>query len=237
MSGNNIQKLQVIDPGVLKSLLEQLNANTRRQTITNILEQPEMNNIIPDYDTFVAAPEKSQLKETYRQNLMSRIGQYKNKRNLNLRSTRRQGANENNREGQDQGDDDDGEGPSNERSAQLHARSVIHFQSRLSSKGIRRSKDGFLTTPQGKKTNILFDNVLNDFGKNIKKPSNFKLAENEKNRVLRILGESGFAQYNIPNKVIERAYGTNVPEIRKYLVKSVSPIKKNEKKEKTSYIR
>ena len=99
MSGNNIQKLQVIDPGVLKSLLEQLNANTRRQTITNILDQPEMNNIIRDYDTFVAAPEKSQLKDTYRQNLLSRIRQYKSRKNFNLRSADRQPTNDDGRRG------------------------------------------------------------------------------------------------------------------------------------------
>ena len=153
MSGNNIQKLQVIDPGVLKSLLEQLNANTRRQTITNILDQPEINNIIRDYDTFVAAPEKSRLKDTYRQNLLSHIGQYKSRKNFNLRSADRQPANDDGR-GDGGGNDDEDEGTSEDRTAYLHARSVRYFQSRLSSKGIRRSGDGFLITPSGKKNQI-----------------------------------------------------------------------------------
>ena len=43
------------------------------------------------------------------------------------------------------------EGTSEDRTAYLHVRSVRYFQSRLSSKGIRQSGDGFLMTPSGKK--------------------------------------------------------------------------------------
>ena len=43
MSGNSIQRLQVIDPAVLKSLLEQLNANTKCQTLANIIDETGMN--------------------------------------------------------------------------------------------------------------------------------------------------------------------------------------------------
>ena len=71
MSGNNIQRLQVIDPAVLKSLLEQLNTNTKRQTLANIIDESGMNRIIHDYDECVAAPKNSELKELYRQNLIS----------------------------------------------------------------------------------------------------------------------------------------------------------------------
>ena len=71
MSGNNIQRLQVIDPAVLKSLLEQLNANNKHQTLANIIDKSGMNEIIHDYDKFVAAPESSELKESYRQNFIS----------------------------------------------------------------------------------------------------------------------------------------------------------------------
>ena len=84
MSGKNIQKLHVINPSVLKSLLEQLNANTKRQTIANIISESGMNEIIRDYDNFVAAPEKSAIKESLKENLYSRIRQYKNKSRQNL---------------------------------------------------------------------------------------------------------------------------------------------------------
>ena len=87
-----------------------------------------------------------------------------------------------------------------------------------------------------KKTNIPYDSVLNDFGRNIKKPTSFKLTDKDKNRVLRILGEVGFAQYNIPNWIIKNAYGMNMPDLRKYLIQSVSPVKKKMKK-KPSCIR
>ena len=84
MNGNNIQRLQVIDPAVFKSLLEQLNTNTKRQTLANIIYESGMNEIIHDYDKFVAAPENSELKESYRQNLISRIQKYKGRNRVSL---------------------------------------------------------------------------------------------------------------------------------------------------------
>ena len=43
---------------------------------------------------------------------------------------------------------------------------------------------------------------------------------------MKILDTAGFAQYNIPNKKIKLAYGTNQPDLRQYLVSETSPIKK-----------
>ena len=81
MSGNSIQKLQVIDPAVLKSLLEQLNANVKRQTVANIVDDESgMAELIHDYDKFLAQPQNSSLKDSLRQNLYSRIQQHKDNR-------------------------------------------------------------------------------------------------------------------------------------------------------------
>ena len=77
MSGNSIQKLQVIDPAVLKSLLEQLNANMKRQTVANIVDDSGMDALIHDYDKFLKQSAKSSLKDSLRQNLYSRIQQHK----------------------------------------------------------------------------------------------------------------------------------------------------------------
>ena len=46
---------------------------------------------------------------------------------------------------------------------------------------------------------------------------------------MKILGTAGFAQYNIPNRKIKLAYGTNQPDLRQYLVHETSPLKKKKK--------
>ena len=151
MSGKNIQKLHVINPSVLKSLLEQLNANTKRQTIANIISESGMNEIIRDYDNFVAAPEKSAIKESLKENLYSRIRQYKNKSRQNLRN---QTNGENNHEGNgDDGGAGGGGSSSNDFQRQWQTKTVKTFRNRLSTKNIRSSRDGFFITSTGKKTN------------------------------------------------------------------------------------
>ena len=118
-------------------------------------------------------------------------------------------------------------GSSNDFQRRWQTKTVKTFRNRLSTKNIRSSRDGFLITSTGKKTNIPFELVLNDFGRNIKKKSNFLLSEPQKHRVMKILGTAGFAQYNIPNRKIKLAYGTNQPDLRQYLVHETSPLKKN----------
>ena len=228
MSGKNIRKLQVIDPSVLKSLLEQLNANTKRQTLANIISKSGMNEIIHDYDKYIEAPSDSDLKETLKENLYSRIRQYKNKRKPKNEERIQGGdnADANNGNGGENDDDDDA-GPSN--AQLLHTKSVKAFKKRLLTKNIKSSSDGFLISSTGKKTNIPFDSVLNDFGRNIKKKGNFMLSNLQKNRVMSILGNAGFAQYNIPNKQIKLAYGTNQPTLRKYIIAKTSPLKPKRK--------
>ena len=232
MSGKNIRKLQVIDPSVLKSLLEQLNANTKRQTLANIISESGMNEIIHDYDKYIEAPSSSELKETLKENLYSRIRQYKNKRkpkndNMMEQIQGDDNADTNNGNGGENDDDDDDAGPSN--AQLLQTKSVKSFKKRLLTKNIKSSSDGFLISSTGKKTNIPFDSVLNDFGRNIKKKGNFKLSNLQKNRVMSMLGNAGFAQYNIPNKQIRLAYGTNQPSLRKYMIKKTSPLKPKRK--------
>ena len=60
------------------------------------------------------------------------------------------------------------------------------------------------------------------------------LSDYQKNRVMSILGKVGFAQYNIPNKQIKLAYGTNQPSLRKYMIGKVSPRKSKFKSIKKS---
>ena len=112
--------------------------------------------------------------------------------------------------------------------AKFHAQSVRNFQKRLEGKGIKSTKDGFLIVNK-KKTNIPFEGVLNDFGRNIKSKSSFKLSENKKRRTMRILSEQGFAQYLIPNQRMKLAYGTNLPDIRQHLIEKSSPMKRRRK--------
>ena len=76
-----------------------------------------------------------------------------------------------------------------------------------------------------------YDAVLNDFGRNIKSKSSFKLSESEKRRTMKILSEQGFAQYLIPNQKMKLAFGTNLPDIREHLIAQTSPMKKRIKKQ------
>ena len=234
MSGKNIRKLQVIDPSVLKSLLEQLNANTKRQTLANIISETGMNEIIHDYDKYIAAPSDGELKETLKENLYSRIREYKNKRKAKNENMLEQIQGNDNAVGNNANDNenDDGAGPSDVQL--LETKSIKSFRRRLLSKNIKSSSDGFLISSNGKKTNIPFDSVLNDFGRNIKKKTNFMLSDFQKNRVMSILGNAGFAQYNIPNKQIKLAYGTNQPSLRRYIIKKTSPLKPKRTKIKQS---
>ena len=157
MSGNSIQKLQVIDPTVLKSLLEQLNANMKRQTVANIVDDESgMAELIHDYDKFLKQPAKSSLKDSLRQNLYSRIQQHKD--NRRKRTEVQNSSAENvtgNQSNEETGNQD------NERqltphaarvSAKFHAQSVKNFQKRLEIKGIKSSKDGYLVVNKKKKT-------------------------------------------------------------------------------------
>ena len=232
MSGSSVQKLQVIDPAVLKSLLEQLNANMKRQTVANIVDDTGMEALI-HYDKFLKQSSKSSLKDSLRQNLYSRIQQHKDERRK--RSLSQPQNIENQHENQDEQQDDQ---PKEEMAStsmsrltsKFHARTVQNFQKKLEGKGIKGSKDGFLVVNR-KKTNIPYDAVLNDFGRNIKSKGSFKLSENEKRRTMRILSDKGFAQYLIPNQIMKTAYGTNIPDIRQHLIEQTSPMKKRIKKQ------
>ena len=55
------------------------------------------------------------------------------------------------------------------------------------------------------------------------------LSEQEKGRAMRILSDTGFAQYLIPNRKLKTAYGTNMPDIREHLIAETSPMKKRPK--------
>ena len=202
----------MIDPSVLKSLLQQLDANTKRQAIANIIDESGMNEIIHDYDKFVAAPEQSELKDSYRQNLFSQIEKYKGKNRI-TRSMNNVLQSQNNVDGDGTGTGGDGgdDCPSGDGERQRHLRlgvvSMKRFESRLRTKGICRSKDGKLIGAKGNKTKY-YDLFLNDFGRNISKESSYMLPDRDKRSALKVLGDSGFAQYNIPNQKMKQAYGT-----------------------------
>ena len=147
MSGKSIRKLQVIDPSVLKSLLEQLNANTKRQTLANIISETGMNEIIHDYDRYVQAPSDSELKETLKDNLYSRIHQYKNKKRKSIEENTAGGE-----EIQGNKVEIDDEGATTSTSYLSQTKSIKSFMKRLATKNIKSTPDGFLTDEKGKKT-------------------------------------------------------------------------------------
>lgn len=153
----------------MKSLLEQLNAHVKRQSISSTLNDPEMNEIIYHYDKYNQAREGTAMKEHLRQNLNVRIQQYKAKRkkspNLPTNNVNGNQGGNNNGEGAggnngdnggnnggiegDEEDIDDGEGPSGVVTKQ--SRTVKRFDRKIKSKAVRTTKDGFLIMPNGKK--------------------------------------------------------------------------------------
>ena len=56
------------------------------------------------------------------------------------------------------------------------------------------------------------------------------LTEKEKRRIMRLLSDVGFTSKNIPNKTIQTAYTMENPDVRKYLIRNVSPMKKKKKR-------
>ena len=73
----NIQKLQVVDPTMLKTLMEQFNENLKRQRIINKLDASGINEIIHDYDRYMKEPGNSASKDLLNDNLLSRVEKYK----------------------------------------------------------------------------------------------------------------------------------------------------------------
>ena len=73
----NIQKLQVVDPTMLKTLMEQFNENLKRQRIINKLDASGINEIIHDYDRYMKEPGNSASKDSLNDNLLSRVEKYK----------------------------------------------------------------------------------------------------------------------------------------------------------------
>ena len=128
----------------------------------------------------------------------------------------------------DEGDDHLGGASEKQRRLCLGIVSVKRFESQLRTKGISRSRDGKLVDRKGKKTGIDYDSFLNDFGRNISKESSYMLPDKDKRSALKVLGESGFAQHNIPNQKMKQAYRTQVPSIRDMLIRQASPQKKEQ---------
>lgn len=54
------------------------------------------------------------------------------------------------------------------------------FKKQLTSNGFKRSSDGMLIDSNGQKTNLDYDKVLNDFGRNISSKGSFLLSDSEK---------------------------------------------------------
>lgn len=65
---------------MLKTVLSQVSENQKRVSMVNALDDLGLNEIIHDYDNYLSLPQDSGMKETYKQNLMSRIADYKNKK-------------------------------------------------------------------------------------------------------------------------------------------------------------
>ena len=74
-----ILKLQVIDLVLLNNLLQRLDENAKHQSMSNALDQSGLNEIISNYNKYLQLPSDSSLKDTYRQNLLSKVAAYKSK--------------------------------------------------------------------------------------------------------------------------------------------------------------
>lgn len=154
----------------LKTLLEQLNANAKRQTLANIIDESGMNKIIHDYDNYVAVPEGSEIKETLKQNLLSRIAKQKSLNCCCLSKNRIHNISELEEVSQ-----------VSSMQLKLGIRSVKDFKEQISQIGFKKSADGKLIDNNGEKTNTNYYKVLNDFGRNISNKGSFLLNDDEKN--------------------------------------------------------
>ena len=74
-----VSRLQVVDPVLLTNILRRVDENVKRQSISNILYQSGLNEIINDYDRYLKLPSDSGLKDTFRMNLLSRVANFKSK--------------------------------------------------------------------------------------------------------------------------------------------------------------
>lgn len=57
----------------------------------------------------------------------------------------------------------------------------------------KKDKDGFVKLPNGKTLKILYDDMIHNFGKNIRRDESMVLPQNEQNKILRTC-----KQYNVP---------------------------------------
>ena len=60
-------------------MIQRLDKNAKCQSMSNTLDQSGLNEIISNYDKYLQLPSDSSLKDTYRQNLLSRVAAYKSK--------------------------------------------------------------------------------------------------------------------------------------------------------------
>ena len=128
------------------------------------------------------------MKESYRQNLISRIQKYKGRKRISLSS---------NESGPGQRQDVPDEiTPKQAERIKLGVQSVRKFKRALEENGITRSDDGKVVDNKGRN-----DEFLNDFSRNISKPTSYLMSDNNKEQAMKILAASKFPIQQIQNKM------------------------------------
>ena len=193
-SGGNIQKLQVIDSSVLKTYMEQLNENIKFNNIKNKLNEPTLQQVVNDYDTYTKEPAESNLKNFYNDNLLSRIENYKHelktKRESDVKNIAEEIIKSNYKK---------------KTKILTSIKSVKQFINTLKDAGINKPPDGFIKDKFGRKLKIKYDDILNDFGRNSKRES-FKLNDNDKSQIINFLKINMVGSNNVKNKILRDAY-------------------------------
>ena len=107
----------------------------------------------------------------------------------------------------------------------MGVQSVRKFKDALAAKGIRKSADGKVIDSKGKKT-LDYDSFLNDFGRNINKPTSYLMSDNNKEQAIKILSESHFPMHQIQNQKMKAAYNSQSKALRDMMIKKTTPKKR-----------
>ena len=80
------------------------------------------------------------------------------------------------------------------------------FVNTLKIKGLTKTQDGFVKDKFGRILKIKYNDILNDFGRNISKKENFRLSDKDKKQVLNFLKLHNIRLNAVKNKILRDAY-------------------------------
>ena len=117
--------------------------------------------------------------------------------------------------------------PEKRRKVKLAVQSVKRFKQALDDKGIR-STNGKLVDINGQETSLDYDDFLNDFGRNINKPTSFLMSYNNKREALKILPSVKFPAQSIETPKMRYAYNSQTQFMKEQMLKATTPKKRKE---------